>query len=74
MKTVTGQVSFHVYVDCHHCKENLDLITENDGNYDYDNCITDDFFDNKGDGWDTINEIMVCHHCDGEFTLNKLEY
>lgn len=71
---VTGQVDFRVDVECPHCEKSINLISDNNCGHDYDNCVTNAFFDTKGESWDKAGIDVTCHHCEGEFILNKLEY
>lgn len=71
---VVAQVDYSVNVTCPHCDKSIDLISDDDGLYDDDNIVSRQFFKNNKDGWEDMDIEFTCHHCDGEFVLDELEY
>lgn len=72
---VTGSADFNVHIECPHCGEDISLITDNGGGYDYDEVVSGAFFDNdvRG-GWENLDIEMTCHHCEREFIFDEIEY
>ncbi|CAM0047791.1 hypothetical protein VPHK394_0067 [Vibrio phage K394] len=71
---VIAQVDYSVNITCPHCDRSIDLISDDNCNYDDDSVVSRQFFTNSRDGWEDIGLEFTCHHCDGEFELDSLEY
>ena len=67
--TTIAQLKYSVLVECPLCKQEVDLI---DNDNDDDGRISHPIFNNK---WDELKGIdVVCGNCEHEFKLDSLIY
>lgn len=72
ISSVTGALSWHVWVDCPYCGETIDLADEHDDDY----LLTGAVFDCKDEParWHDPGTEHECPECGEVFALAKIEY
>lgn len=73
MNSLVGELEWHVWVKCPHCREAIDLA-DDDANNDY--LLAGAVFGSKDTScnWDNITIEYECTECNELFVLEKIEY
>ena len=76
MKKAIGNLSVHIFVDCPHCQEQLDLFDDCDAG-----CVNEEGelwrviekHRTRG-GWENLEMEVECQKCNKLFFFDELEY
>lgn len=72
MKNVKALISFEINVECTHCEETIDLISEVETDNEWTKLLAS-WLKNELCA-DLPNKEVECPKCEKNFTVNELEY